>query len=384
MKIRYLFIVMLAFTISYCTTLKKERKEPTATDWVSTMQDMANDLKHLAPYIFSREEFNDENNQKKIGVLIKSFVRHSEAVPVHVGEAMLGKDPILQYSVHRLQQNNRQADRAYAEGKREYARHALRESIGLCFNCHTTQNFGPQHDFAGHIGKGFRLSPTEKADYFVATRQFDSALESLTDVVKSPTALLEDPHEQLRALRKYLFLQVRVKNDPAPAIRLIDMYLAWEKLPYFIASDATAWLESLKSWQKEKPNATSSIQRAQKLMTQGEKRQVSGYQGGMVDYLRATQVLHEALRINDAASDKAQIYHLLGRSYDTLSDLGIWDLPEVYFEACVRTVPKTARAKECYRDYERSVILGFSGTAGIYLPAEECQRLQELKSLAGL
>jgi hypothetical protein len=75
---------------------------------------------------------------------------------------------------------------------------------------------------------------------------------------------------------------------------------------------------------------------------------------------------------------------MLGQSYEAISEMGIWDLPEVYYEACVRTAPKTEEAKRCYRDFERSIVLGFSGSAGIFIPKEERDRLNDLKALAGL
>lgn len=346
---------------------------------------MAANLERLMPYVFSRDEYNDPKNQLAIGKMIAEFSRGVDQVPRHAGEEILGKDPIVKYSISRLKSNTRQAQQAFFNGQTEYSRSVLRNNVGLCFTCHSTQNLGPQDRFSTkQLSSKFRLSPSERADYYVATRQFDKAFETLEGVVQSPSAMLESPHEQLNALRKYLFLQVRVKNNPAPAIALLNKYLLWERSPYFLAQDAQAWMNSLKAWQKEEKVPANPVQKARNLLRSSAYDPSKGYQSGMVDYLRATMLLHESLRVAKSLKDKAQIYSLLGDSYDSLAESGIWDLPEVYYEACVRTLPKSSEAQKCYKSFERSIILGFSGSAGIFIPKEERELMMELRKLSGL
>lgn len=389
----YSFVGVLSLmALTHCaSTSKTNATDSTGANksetksWANGMRGMADSLQKLMPYVFSRDEFNDPNNKAAIHERIARFSEGVAEVPKHAGEAMLGKDPLVQFSIARLNANAHHALQAFDEGHLEFSRTVLRESMGLCFNCHASQQFGPQDNFStSSLNANFRIYPTERADYYVATRQFDKAIDLLEGVLKSPAQLLDDPHEQVDSLRKYLSLEVRVKNDPARAAALLEKFLGQRDLPYFIAADAEVWLKSLRDWQREKGAAAPALSRAQALTRKAKSLQATGgYQSGYVDFLRVSSILHEGLRATSNMKDKARYYEMLGQSYETLSEMGIWDLPEVYYEACVRSSPKSEEAKRCYREFERTIVLGFSGSAGIFIPKEERARMNDLKALAG-
>jgi hypothetical protein len=382
-----LSLALLAMALIHCTTVNtSSQNSPSGNrDWSSGMQGLAKNLEKLAPYIFSREEFNDPKNRELVGGMIADLAQGAQRVPEHTGEALMGKDPILRYSLARLKSSTNEALKTFHEGQTEYSRNILRATTGLCFNCHSTQNIGPRYVLADNSQNWkLRISPAERADYYVATRQFDKATDALENVVRSPAELLENPQEQLGALKKYLFIQVRVKKDPGPAILVLDRYLSWNHLPYFMALDAQSWMDSLRSWQQDEYHRRNDapLDQAKRLLKKADQKRLVTYDSGFVDYLRASQVLHESLRATQDPITQAQIYGFLGNSYENLSDLGTWDLPEVYYEACVRIHPKSDQSKKCYRDFERVVIMGFSGSAGTFVPAEERELLTELRKIS--
>lgn len=354
--------------------------------WAGRMKGMAGGLQRLMPYVFSRQEFGDINNKGSVQKLITEFETSVALVPQHAGEDMLGQDPLIKFAMVRLKSNTSHALKAFNEGHLEFSRNILRENLGLCFSCHTTTQLGPEDNFTTKkLSTDFRMQPSEKAEYYVATRQFDRAIDVLSDVLRSPGSLMDDPHEQVAALRKYLSLEVRVKKDPSTAASLLQNFLNNKNLPYFISTDGESWLKSLLDWQKEPKSRTGSFDKAQALLRKGKFKQSNqGYQSAYVDYLRASSLLHDGLRETKDKVVQAKIYHLLGQSYETLSETGTWDLPEFYFEACVRSAPKTPIAQQCFKDFERSMVLGFSGSAGIFIPKEERIRMSELKLLSGL
>jgi len=76
---------------------------------------------------------------------------------------------------------------------------------------------------------------------------------------------------------------------------------------------------------------------------------------------------------------------MLGQAYDVLPDLGAWNiLPDIYYEACIRERPRSALARQCFKNYERNIVIGFSGSGGTYIPNSERKKLRALKKLAGL
>ncbi|MCB0351275.1 MAG: hypothetical protein KDD38_08840 [Bdellovibrionales bacterium] len=382
--------VLLALT--QCTSSDKPAKEvsnsksSTNASWANRMKGMADGLQELMPYVYSRQEFSDENNKGSVKKLISNFETSVEVVPQHAGEDMLGKDPLIQFAIVRLKSNTRHALKAFNEGHVEFSRNVLRENLGLCFSCHTTTQFGPENNFTtAKLSSNFRMQPSEKAEYYVATRQFNRAIEVLSETLRTPGSLMDDPHEQVAALKKYLSLQVRVKKDPSAAASLLQSFLNNKNLPYFIATDGESWMKSLLEWQREPKANGQSFKKAQALLRKAKFKQGNqGYQSAFIEYLRASSLLHDGLRETKDPVAQAKIYQLLGQSYETLSETGTWDLPEFYFEACVRTAPKTPVAKQCFKEFERSVVLGFSGSAGIFIPKEERVRMSELKLLSGL
>src|SRR5690606_11888239 len=145
-------ISICAFLIAACAVKTKDTPTAATTangaSWTGQMRSMAASLQKLLPYVFSRQEFQESSNRKSIQKLIKEFAESVEHVPEHVGEVLLGKDPIVRYSISRLEANTRNAKRAFDEGHLEFARGVLRENMGLCFSCHTTTQFGPENNFS--------------------------------------------------------------------------------------------------------------------------------------------------------------------------------------------------------------------------------------------
>ena len=386
---RFFFFSWVFLGLLGCTSGSKEADKgggAATGSWPERMQSMARNLEELMPYVYSQKEFSDGANRKRVSQLIENFERSVELVPQHLGEKILGSDPLIKYSISRLKANTNSARKAFEENHLEFSRNVLRENLGLCFSCHTTSQLGPQNAFSKKIlDASFRIAPTERADYYVATRQFDRAIDMLRGVLKSPGHLMDDPHEQVSALRKYLSLEVRVKKDPEAATSLLEEFLSNKRLPYFIATDAEAWLKSLREWSREKNHKNESYKRALVVLNKAHGQQSSdGYQTAYVEFLRASSLLHDGLRETRDKAMQAEIYYNLGMSYEALSEMGTWDLPEVYFETCVRVVAKTQLAKKCFKAYERTIVLGFSGSAGTFIPKEERERLAELKALSGL
>lgn len=384
-----IILVLLTVTSLGCSNAMKEANREARLDakdarsWASQMQQMAKNLEKLMPYVFSREEFSDAKNRAQVQELVTEYSQSVQHVPEHMGKKLLGDDPLVKYYLDNLKDGGVQAVKAFNEGHLDYSRNVLKDSVGACFNCHTTTQLGPENRFStAKLSSTFRIYPTEKADFYVATRQYDQAISVLEDVLDNPKRLAEQPHEQVLAMKKYLALMVRVRKEPTRASETISRYLKNGNPPYFVAQEAESWLKSLRKWAGEKRKQPKALQKAKELLAQASRAQAGAYQAGYVENLRATALLHEALKDAKKPADKADIYRLLGDSYDIVSDLGMWDLPEAYYEACVRTAPKSKVAQGCYRNYERSIVMGFSGSAGVFIPAEERRKMSELKDIA--
>ena len=147
---------------------------------------------------------------------------------------------------------------------------------------------GPEYRLSDAAFAGLELEPTEKADLYVATRQYDRALDILTEALDQPVDFYKNPYEHERALRKYLAITIRVKKDPAAAIHTIDKFLKHQDLPYYLARNAQSWRKSLQDWLDESKTKQPSLAQAQRLIEKARRLQSTpNERAGDIEYLRA-------------------------------------------------------------------------------------------------
>jgi hypothetical protein len=179
---------------------------------------------------------------------------------------------------------------------------------------------------------------------------------------------------------------IRVEKDPQRALHALNKILERGDTPQYVLEQAQGWRQSLEAWRREKKTA---VRNSGDLFKQVEKRlaragKLQSYErdhAGDVEYLRATALLHEGMPLAKTPADQARALYLLGKSYEVLDELGSWNLHENYYESCVLRDPKSATAKRCFNRLEASLYLGYSGSAGVNLPADERSRLEKLRGM---
>ncbi|NJL25935.1 MAG: hypothetical protein HC902_12720 [Calothrix sp. SM1_5_4] len=187
-------------------------------------------------------------------------------------------------------------------------------------------------------------------------------------------------------LRRYMALIIRVEGTPQRALRELDKILDRGLAPQYLQQQAEGWKQSLAGWAREKRR---EIRTAKELFAEVNRRfakagALQRYEKdhtGDVEYLRATALLHEGMKILKTPAEEAQALYMLGRAYEVLDELGSWNLHESYYEACFVKEPKSQTGKSCFNRLEASLYMGYSGSAGTNLPAEEKERLQRLKQM---
>jgi tetratricopeptide (TPR) repeat protein len=296
----------------------------------------------------------------------------------------MGKDPSLKVIASRLETDAKEALDAFRAGNLNYSRYKLGRVSRDCFQCHSRTSGGPEFkDFNMNIHEA-GLKPSELADIYAATRQFDRAIEVLQKSISSKEVAANERFEYQRSVRNLLALAVRVKQDPKMSMEIVDKVLANPSTPEYLKEDAGFWKQSIAKWQKEETRKQKpSLEKAKKLIAEGKSAQEYPLDGHSdVSYLRASAILHAYLDTTKGSAQLAEAMYHLGRSYEVLNDIGQWFLQDSYFESCIRTAPKTKIAERCYRRYELSQFMGYSGSAGMSLPEIEKERMKELKALA--
>jgi hypothetical protein len=282
-------------------------------------------------------------------------------------------------------------DRARGElaaGQREQARLRLRGLTNLCYGCHARKPADRDTADLGRGGDAMALPPAERAQFFAATRQFDAALLLYADLLRAPPAGLGDPYSQALFARNAVLISVRVKDDPAFTLEVVRMALARRDLPTLVRRSLERWAKDTEAWKAEgfaakEQTPAALFARAQQLIAaSGAESEVWPGDEALVPLLRASGYLDEALAQKPSGSFRGEALYLLAVATAQLLDAELWDLDQLFLEACVRENPHSALARKCVaRLGDRTVFL-YSGSGGTRVPPEVVRRLEQLEALA--
>lgn len=352
--------------------------------WNAKMQELSDVMEELLPELYRSKPNVEllEKDAKKLTGLVHSLGLNPGGMTILPPDA----DPSLNIIRGLLERETKRAHQALKSGYVEYARGILRTTTGYCIACHSRNTSGP--DFAAMIlpAKGETLSSFEKAQFFAATRQFDGALEVLTQISGDEAFQKSRPFEWNRAVRQGLTLAVRVKQSPDKTLEILDQ-VKKVSAPSFIGEDAIAWRAAAVAWKAEtsKPAVTEVAlhRQAEELINKARKLQKFPIdRSGDIFYLRATAVLHHQLQNSPDGKFSADALYLLGKAYEVLGELEGTPWHEMYYESCIRKVPNTRLAKLCYESYESSIYFGYAGSGGFALPEDVQTMLSELRVMA--
>lgn len=350
----------------------------------SEMDNMAQDVRKLLPYIYDRKAYADPKNRETIDKSLREFAQAAHTINPDKAKPYLGDDLLVEFSLNHLKDDLNRAAYTFEIGQTEYSRSVAKASLTHCFRCHSATPEKGSNTWDIEQVHNLNLEPLEKADLLVATRKFNKALEYMENLVNSPDFAKNYAFDVEGLLRRYLAMIIRVEKDPMRALKRLKKFATTEETPHYIAEQAEAWRQSLKAWSKEKK---VSIRNAKDLFREADNRfkraeSMQRYEkdhAGDVEYLRVTGLLHENMKYLKKPEEQARAFFLLGRAYEVLDELGSWNLHESYYEGCLLKDPKSKLAHKCYSRLEASLYLGYSGSAGTHLPPEERARLKALK-----
>jgi tetratricopeptide (TPR) repeat protein len=227
-----------------------------------------------------------------------------------------------------------------------------------------------------------KLSAPEKARLQVALRQFDEALATWEDMFKSwpkPSELFA-----IDALPEYLKVAIRVKGDAKRASAALDQLTKRGDLPKFMEREASAWKTSLQRLRPEIQRKGQELERANRIIQTAKRTmEYPMDRTGLVDYIVASSLLNQYLSQNKLvkADKTAEAYYLLGIT-ESLIGRSTWlTQTDYYYEAAVRTAPKSKIASKAFDALEQQLLMEYSGSGGTHIPEDVQANLDELRGL---
>lgn len=397
MKKNTLFVllpILGSFFLTACDpSLEKKSNNDKATSdsaFTSNMQGLKNNISHLLPIVINQKQFNSPENQKTISEEIKNLLQISKQV-VHT-KTIQQTDPSLRFISTAFTDDLKRAQEGFESGQKEFARYTLMNVTAYCIECHTRTSSGPAFSSPQLERALSDLRKIEKAEYFLATRQFDQALAEFEASIQENLKEKGNLFELDRAVRYALAITIRFQKNADKSKKIVQLIKGSDRAPYFLKQSAMAWDQAIQKWQKEKPakvnlktvaGVTDAIKAVQKMVDEARQSQFGiADRGGDVYYLRALSDLHLILTAELNKEQLGQALFLTATSYEAIRDLSLWSLHESYYESCIRQVPHTKWATKCYQNLEESVYFGFSGSGGVQIPLDIQMKLTELHQLA--
>lgn len=384
MEILMRFFLVLLLALSACSNPAKTtpKQESPSQTWPEKMRKAGATFQDLLPYIYDEEAFGDEKNRKVVEEKISRFADSIHTIDSDKAKQVLGDDPYVLQSLHQLQEFSHRAKEFYSRGDFQHSRILLKATTNACFKCHTRIKYGPE----SYYWKNFEVSqlkttPLEKAHILVSMRQYDEAKlyinQHLSDLEKAGNYGI--PYEN--TLHYYLMISLRGQQTIKNSKNYIQSKVSTNRLPQAFGQTVKNWISDLGYWEKHTAELTPTLGSAEHVLKRNKKGEPDQ---NTVNNLIASSLLHQYLMKPSDPSNKAKAYYMLGNIYDSLILAGFWDLPEVYYEMCIRYAPKSKMSKLCYAKYRDNIVLGYSGSRGTMIPHVEYQRLEKLKAMAGV
>lgn len=378
------FLIILTSLFVGCQSPHKNsppsQKGDQKASWKAKMHEMSSNLRVLAPYIYSEKSFSDAKNKEVIEKNLTEFSKNLKTFKNLHKESLPDDDPSLLVTLDRLKSDVEQAHRSFLSQDQSFARANLRGVTQYCFFCHTRRAQGLSLKWpTNETLPG--ASAIETGDYLVATRQFEKAKSVFKKIIFSEESFFSFTKE--KALKKLLLVDLRLNDDIEDALKTITKYQETPNVPAFMSELLDSWRKDLLAWKAKRIKTPKTLAEIDALIKKAEARKGFSYdEKANILYIIASKSLHDLLAQKQNRSERAKTYYLLGKSYEVLRGTGLWSLNEIYFESCIRKLSHSTLALSCYHELEDSIIVGYSGSGGYFVPYPVRKRLEELRELA--
>ena len=382
--LRFFILINFVFLFSPTASHSFEKGEK-EENWNVKMQRLGASFYQLVPYIYGEKTFRQSRSKKKIEELISSHITSTDALSKQSAKKKLGDDPYVFMSLTELKEYNSKALDYFVKGKYEVSQRLLQASARTCFRCHTRISSGVKGSFWSGINSGqAEMAIEDRVNMLIAMREYQLAMEEILKTLNYPKKMIKNKvARQEKLIEKAMFISIRGMNSMQKAFNLLESQKNNSDLSAYFHSQIASWKKDLIYWMdKEKELERNSIGIEKVLKISEDKIDLKS-DHDFIKKLIASRILHDQIK-RKTLVEKSRSYLYLGQIYDDIIDGTLWELPEVYFEACIQNQPKSDIAKKCFRYYEERVQLSFTGSRGVDIPRFARNKIRQLKVKAGL
>lgn len=375
--------VALILVSSLIAQAEKPKSKPESVSTKESMSAFLKQIMNLKPFLVSDEEFSNPKNSLTIQTYLSDL---AAAVKKTKHDPYLRQEN-FKFSRHVLENHIVDTERVFRVGNKSYARWMMNSTLGICMSCHTQSAVDNRHFNEFVSVKGF-TSDFDKAEFLYTIKDFNAAnpiFEKLIVDYKNESLSTENLE---KALQRQIGYYTRIQRDLEKGIKQIDKFLKNDKLPDFAKMNLNSWKDQFEKWRKikipnaQKEDADKIVAFAEKQMgTGGPKISLPASDPKLVTDLIVSGILFEYLKLNPNSDKTAEILYWLAICDREVNISFFSSFADLYLRECMTRFPEKTIALRCYNEYEQNTILGYTGSAGINVPADVRAELKEMKEL---
>ncbi|GMU61617.1 MAG: hypothetical protein AMXMBFR34_33800 [Myxococcaceae bacterium] len=335
----------------------------------------------ILAFLESPDAFRDPKNAAPISEAIDVLARMEHVVRQQDNPAVSTIGSLFGQEVARTR-----AD--FDQGRPDSARHRMIGLTRMCMGCHSSA--AVNLDFRGLDGlvDSLRLSPLQRANFYVATHQFSRAKELWTKALSITPTNDAETFEQAQALRLAVATLTRTQQDPDAVLEVVAPQLKRRDYPGFMQRALKRWVADASAWRAEgfdpsRKTPEALLAKAEALLAKtGAASRMLSDDEGLVLNMRAAAYVTRALDGNPPPAREARGLYLLALAHTTSVEPALWQLDGLLLERCVQLQPHTEQAQVCAKRLADRVGFSYHGSEGGPVPAAMVQRIGELRALA--
>jgi hypothetical protein len=343
----------------------------------AVMREIFGGIRVLLPASADRESFGDPAHRAEILAALELLSRNAVLLEEHAQT----KDRQMRFLARSVSRDASDAQQSYADHRYERSAYVLRQIAENCVVCHTRlPDLEDSPVAAGFLDEGaMQTLPLEpRATLQIATRRFEEALDSLAALLIDPAT---HPAMMMGPLTDYLVVSIRVKGDfDGPEAMLREFGQRSDLWPS-LRRDVGHWIESIPELRRKADQP--SVASARAIIEEADANDEHGDgQSGLMHLVVASGILERFIDSHqDPDGNLGEAFYLLG-TLEARIGRNYWVTPAPFLlEESIRLAPGGPFADDALGILESEIHAVYEGSDVEVLPADDAQRLHELREL---
>jgi len=299
-----LSVVMLVF-VGNCAG-----SSPAHHELAPTMERIYQALNVLLADVVVKEKF--DSLERRYAILDEIKTLRDLSHDLKDGQLEGLRDPSMVILSGNLRKGLDTAYEDFRNNYRESSREKVRSIVSVCVSCHSSSSDGPLFAERLFDPSKLPLNDFERAQFYVASRQFSKALGLYSKVISEKTSPSKHYWAWSNAVREALSITIRNQYDRVSTSQIVDAVIENENSPRPFRKNAFAWRVSLKAWSKdleaESQTSSEQLRKANALFEFAKRLQrFPSDRNADIYYLRAAYYFAKVLMSGDTAERSAAL-----------------------------------------------------------------------------